>query len=319
MKPHSFLCKALFAAFILLGFCSCTQVSETGSYAGYDDSSAWVSQLDAAIESGKDYGRSDLKLVGYSHRGNITSQEDLDEILLEIFDDEAIIAVGEKENPNFFKVGELKKTAQPSEEGNKEVISIREIVATGTDIIDLTWKCKGKVYRSVAIASDTEGILYDNIGLFVMDSSQKKEYSGPKRTTTTRSEPQDSALVNREVSWSVSDERYNLLHIFLYSYMLYCNSTFDGHGIWVDAVLGAEHKSSAGWSCDAEIRTVGGEKNITKYHDFAWAYAYGSGTAINIGFDGLSFTIPRGSTGASGTISHTINDLAFDNDSTVAQ
>ena len=74
--------------------------------------------------------------------------------------------------------------------------------------------------------------------------------------------------------------------------------------ILIDRNLNATHSAAYGFTCTADVRTVSGTLNSSKYHEFAWGYSYGSGVSVSLGWNGSGFTISGGGQGATGIEIH---------------
>ena len=78
-------------------------------------------------------------------------------------------------------------------------------------------------------------------------------------------------------------------------YYIHVTSAFNRYGRLAYRKCDSDSDASWGWQCKADAKTLSGEVNVSDFHEFAWAWAYGTGkTTIQIGFAGNGFTITGG-------------------------
>lgn len=165
------------------------------SYAGRiaDPPATWQQQLESLKANSVKTGAGDndaLKLVGYSHKGVIKSEDEKFRILDAMFSEESpiLIPLGRVDVPvdtvrcgntcvvervgkyeyDIITVGRLGAIADslgvinPIPQAKSEIASL---MAVGFDLIELQWEFKGRRYTNLGLASnDHGGMVYDTVG-----------------------------------------------------------------------------------------------------------------------------------------------------------
>ena len=148
----------------------------------------------------------------------------------------------------------------------------------GMETIELEWCRNGKTYRSWAVAEKGGRIVFENIGCLIADMESMEQCD------------RDSAESEREKVFERSCTLKNLLGMELYSYSMYCRSSFGEDGILKSVQMCAKQSSAFGWYCSADIYTEDGAIDQDAYHLCHWKN---------------EVTPPWGSTvGESGTFTH---------------
>ena len=228
-----------------------------------------------------------LKLVRYSLRRNVNPLEDIDYIINTIFDDDADIAIFDGKELIITKVKNLKRPATEEEISNSDA---RLSFMMGNALVDLFYEYQGKMYISVALVSDTEGVLYDNIGSRII-------YEGRPFGPVRDDPPIDTTGVEGQDTSSVVVKNFYKGHVYSnflgdeVSYSMECTSSFDSNGILIHRHLNCKAHSSIFMKCQAQIATLHGELFVSNYHEFAWAYGYGTNINISLAPSGIGFTI----------------------------
>ena len=149
---------------------------------------------------------------------------------------------------------------------------------TGMEAIELEWCRNGNTYRSWAVAEKGGRIVFENIGCLIADMESMEQCD------------RDSAESEREKVFERSCTLRNLLGMELYSYRMYCRSSFGEDGILKSVQMRAKQSSAFGWHCSADIYTEDGTIDQDAYHLCYWKN---------------EVTPPWGSTvGESGTFTH---------------
>lgn len=282
-----------------------------------------------------------LQLKGYTYRGKLDTQAKIDSIKVELFGDDAIKLSYLGLWKDGFALLSLKVTrdhyrecqvAFPIDQVREEfesthIFSLAFCLGMNVDIIDLEWAYGGKAYRSVALASATKGIVYDNIGHYLIDQveevdktfawdtdaglSLQSQLAGAEANDEeyTDVEMQSSLPANRllEGNTTVVTTRKkkiykNLWGEALYGYHLICHSVFDKQGILIGWETVSKSFSCAGYSCDAALENV---VLNPRYHEFSWAYSMGEGAGSAVQWTGERFDI-SGMEHGTGTLVHRI-------------
>ena len=183
------------------------------------------------------------------------------------------------------------------------------------EMVDLKWLYKGKTYHSTAIVSNEHGgFVYEHIGYRVIDaeegSFQEDDYSemNSLRTKTSSegdgSDPNPGGGSDIILRFTKMNSVKNAAGMVVATYNITVRSVFNSAGILIDRNLNATHSAAYGFTCTADVRTVSGTLNSSKYHEFAWGYSYGSGVSVSLGWNGSGFTISGGGQGATGIEIH---------------
>lgn len=275
---------------------------------GVKKESTWQEQVKCARKETLAKSSNGITLIGFTYRGKIRNQEQILELHKLLFADTVDVVVNTGGN---YAVASVKSVRDMCRNINYDPFKHLELqldtmITLGVDVIDLEWSYKGRTVYSTAIASNEKGgILYDHIGNKIVTSKRqprKKKTVSNKDLLKTKSEEGDS---NREVITEMSDNGgYNLWGKLVWEYYIFCRSVFDSEGILCDRFTHTRKHAEGGWSCDAKIQSIGGEVNVSKYHEFAWAYAYGENITVSISWDGSGFTNTSGGSASSGTLVH---------------
>ena len=241
-------------------------------------------------------------LLNYTYKGTIESET------------ERYYVANTQEN---LTLKEAKEKAKVS--GGEPYVLIEEQLRTGIcigmEMVDLKWLYKGKTYHSTAIVSNEHGgFVYEHIGYRVIDaeegSFQEDDYSemNSLRTKTSSegdgSDPNPGGGSDIILRFTKMNSVKNAAGMVVATYNITVRSVFNSAGILIDRNLNATHSAAYGFTCTADVRTVSGTLNSSKYHEFAWGYSYGSGVSVSLGWNGSGFTISGGGQGATGIEIH---------------
>ena len=305
--------KKLYSLIIsLIVFCSCngelfsdlqSDSSEICPIAG----KTWQEQLDESIKT-KTKSDKDIYLNGYTYKGKINSRKEISKILSDMFSESsAIVHYTDSSLLNYeiVSIGSLMQSSSMIK--NNDVYGnlkskLQTIVKEGMELVELEWVYKGEIYYSTAIASNEYGgIIYDNIGTYIIKEKDNNTMQiSVQPLIKTRSESGNPSVKTFTLSYRAE----NYFGMFIYEYDITCKSYFNASGILTDRETHAYSNSALGWECEAEIKSISGEINVSNYHEFAWAYAYGLNCSITIGWNGSSYVINGGSHKAQGTEIH---------------
>ena len=268
----------------------------------------------------KTYDVDKLCLLSYAYKGIIDTEAKRQEVLKSLFADTTMV-VWYKDFWHFeiLSLKEAKEKAKVKGYDPYIVIEnqLRTAICTGMEMVDLEWRYKGKAYHSIAIVSNEHGgIVYEHIGYRVIDTEegcfQEDDYLGVNSVRTkTSSEggwPDPNPSLGNEsgkiLRFTKMNSIKNLAGLKVATYNITVRSEFNNAGVLIDRNLNATHSANLGYNCTADVRTVSGTLYSSKYHEFAWGYAYGSGVSVSLGWNGSGFTISGGGQGATGTEIH---------------
>lgn len=115
-----------------------------------------------------------IALKSYTFRKTLETNEDVDDVIREIFSPEAAIVEGGcRDFTSVTTIGAIRRT-----EAAKDATDIVEIIKSGMHVFDLVWKRGDSELRSVAVTTDDD-IVHDNIGtrlLFFGDMIKQNAY-----------------------------------------------------------------------------------------------------------------------------------------------
>lgn len=269
-----------FVYFLILVIVSCSR------YTSVENQPNWKNQLDKLIiETQND----SLALEAYSYRDSISSEIDFEELLKELFNENAVVAFGTIDRPYITTMGEVLVKQEIGDASFK----MEDYLRKGTGIVDTKWRCGKEIYNTAAVVSE-EGVIYDNIGWYLVKHEN----------TRTKADNDSTNTSNGSVDFSLSDECTNSFGVTLYRYVIWCTSVFGEDGVLISKDLSASSEQDFGWSCDASIVSVAGEPFVSLYHTFSWAYAYNFGSSVSISYNGVGFSFHGSGHKASGTETH---------------
>lgn len=250
----------------------------------------------------------DLYFIGYTHKGTVKSKEEIPLIVKQLFSDDSFIA--QYVNNGTLEVVSVKTVVQKAKSLNSNnpfpniMSQLKDSIRVGMELIELEWSYKGNRFSSMAIASnDRGGIIYDLIGSLIIG---EVVYSGCDSDIAvplikTRAEPGGGSEERRFVKGQTILNNWGAEVV---SFGLACSSSFENN-ILVDRRLYAFHKAAIGWACEADIKTISGEIDVSNYHEFAYGYVYGSSFSnVSLSFGGFSFSISGGQAGETDTVIH---------------
>lgn len=271
---------------------------------------AWETQLETVRNRSVSVTRSSsftgLTLKDYAFKGTIKSEKDLQKAVEKIFNDEAEFAFEDEGRIVFAKIKDIKVPATEEELKENNVLNF---IKVGMSLVELYWEYEGMPHTSLAVVSDRDGVIYDNIGTRVPapvemlnDIPDSLGEVGGVPVDTLAVDDDTSAIVTR--SFECSDSRSTILG-HLYSYEISVTSMFDGSSVLVGKDIQYYSRGSFGYKCEAVAKTDHGTEFQHKFHDFSWAYAYGSAVSFTIKAEEVGFTITGGGTHGGGSHTHT--------------
>ena len=306
---------SVFLSIMALFFASCsTEILQDPEFLHVDRNEidsfqhTWQEQVEYAKSKGLTKTSSDdIVLIKYIYKGKIENQKQISELLEQMLSDEIeVVTYLDGINYDIVPLKVVRENAKlRNMDDPRESLKVRldSIIKLGMEVIDLEWSYKGRSVYSTAIASNKQGgILYDHIGyMIVTPSNRNVETISDVNLIKTRSESFGGDFT---MTTDVSDSGSNKYGQILWRYSIYCSSTFDGNGILRNRNKHATSHAENGWRCDARIETISGEIGISDYHEFEYAYAYGTDQTISIGWNGTGFTISGGGTKATCSLVH---------------
>jgi len=176
-------------------------------------------------------------------------------------------------------------------------------------MLELTWVCKGQLIKTIALVDNNEGIIYDNIASYAINYKTKNDKIEKNQILKRPLTRADTELVNMtfadsiaaDTSYSVftqsdiSDEIELITGKKAWWYFIQVTSAFNRYGRLGYRNIKTDSDCALGWQCQADAKTISGELNVSDYHEFAWAWAYGNGgTTIHISFLGNGFSVTGG-------------------------
>lgn len=291
-------------------FLSCTESFDVDSTR--QKTSAWMRQIDHAVSLGEIVANNNnhLALKEYRYIGMIGDDAAKKAVVNDIFSDNANIIVNDV-NGKTFGVTQWNNRQLFSDEYKNNLLStVEERIRIGkTGVLELTWSYNGQPLQSLALVDDGEGIIYDNIASYAVNYKATKTMAKSRkilRRPFTRAETElvnsafaDSIAADTSVRIFVQQDQSQQIELVTgkraWWYFIEVKSAFNRYGRLVYRNCYADSGQALGWQCEADAKTVSGELNVSDYHEFAWAWAYGNGgTTINIGFAGNGFTITGG-------------------------
>lgn len=142
-----------------------------------------------------------LVLKEYVEDNTISSLTELNQTFDIVFDESSYMAVQDYESGSFalLTIGDLKEMSGSSMESfleqlrNQLFAHFSTYLNTGCSIklFDLTWIYEGNEINSIAFATDSNGVLYENIAYFLLDKSEENQTaeSSIAEFVNTRSDP----------------------------------------------------------------------------------------------------------------------------------
>lgn len=106
-----------------------------------------------------------LRLVNYSDRGPVNTQQEMENVLAEMFADDAPIAQGSPENVFFYKVKDFKVPCDGNKPLDENKSLLNDHLTLGMHVVDLFWEYHGKNYHNIGLFSDE--FIFDLVGTFV--------------------------------------------------------------------------------------------------------------------------------------------------------
>lgn len=259
------LCGVSWVVFLMWNMPMAAQVSTSGRLG------TWKEQLEYALKhhgeeavKSRDGNGVGLYLKGYTYRGKIDLERELEEVKSRLFSDVAN-TVCYYDNTRYaydvVSVGLMRCLSGVM--GQTVMIdAIRndceKEMHTGMEVIELEWCKEGNTYRSWAVAEKEGRIVFENIGCLIADMESMEQCD------------RDSAESEREKVFEKSSTLRNLLGMELYSYRMYCRSSFGEDEILKSVQMHAKQSSAFGWHCSAEIHTEEGVIDQDAYHLCHW-------------------------------------------------
>lgn len=248
-----------------------------------------------------------LSLEDYKYLGDVTTEEDKQTLLEEIFGLDEYMVVANYE-ANIFDIITYGQSIEASTKDKNLYAPRKNNVASAIEnrnigIVELSWDYLGEKFKSKAIVA-TDGdkeFIYDNILSYAPVDDQYK-YDKRVECCTTRSTGSDSYMLE----FNLSDHGpYTLSLEYAWWFVIYQWTYFNSNGILTSRPNECRCSAAPGWDCEAAIGFVSGEINRTTYSEFMWGYAYGENMDVSVtGGYGVRISAPSGATTASATVSH---------------
>lgn len=300
-------------------FLSCTESFDVDSTR--QKTSEWMRQIDHALSLTQQVNSNDqIVLTDYNYVGYIKNETAKTAILNEVFSENSDIVLNNLEfNRSGFTTWGDKQYFSDDYRNNLLSKVADQIEPNKTQTVELIWSYKNKTYRSTALVNDTDGIIYDNIASYAINYSAKKEQIKSHKILKRPLTRAATELVNAAFADSIAaDTSIRVFSTSDYSqevelvtgkrawwYIIEVTSAFTRNGILGYRNFKVDSDAALGWQCRAEAQTISGELRVSNYHEFAWAWAYGSGgTAIQISFLGSGFDVQGGERRSYGTEIH---------------
>ncbi len=252
----------------------------------------WESHLQYALsQSENHYEKYKLALTGYEYRGTVNTEIEKRLLIDEMFADDTYTLVYNGKGltePAMETWGNMrKKIYRYGEKLRADIES--DIVVGETDIINLEWKIEDITYHSIMIADKNGKIIYDNIGTYAIVERVSIETRGIYETGT-----RTDAAGSHCIPFNVHEYGCNAIGITQWEIKLSCYSYFNKStrvlSNWT--MSRSANPAQKGWTCDAKIKHLSGESNVSYFHEFIWGYAYGDERAPAIvQDDGSAFYI----------------------------
>lgn len=296
---------------------SFTDASNTPNHEASDyRPTTWPEQMEYAL---KFHGAKAIKtrnaksasiyLESYEYKGSILSEQDLVEVKDKLCGDNAyIVLYSDLANKQYeiVTIGEIRqRCAEAGIPMKLDSVSkvLDDSLQIGMEVIECTWNYNGNSYTSTAVAHKDGSILYETIGYYLLEdnptASTEIETYIPRIKKRTESDPYAPVFY-----YSGSGTTFWGLSVM--SYEFFCESSFYRDGVLRAVDMYAQYHTLIGWSGTADIQTTGGIIDSTKFHTFAWGYAYSALATVELTFSKGGFTISGGADGETGTETHRI-------------
>lgn len=301
-------CLGIFSAAFIL---SCSKSDDVAG-TRLKLTSKWKHQVDHAISISEleSNNGNRLSLVDYKYLGVIKDAAMLDAIMDDIFADNAHIILNDIKGKSFGAAMWGDKQLFSDDYKNDLALTIKDHIQIGkTGLLELTWSYNGQPIKSTALVDNDEGIVYDNIASYAVNYKATKEVVQSRKVFKrpfTRAETEhvnavfaDSVAADTSIREFVQQDQSQDIELIsgkkAWWYYIHVTSAFNRYGRLAYRKCDSDSDASWGWQCKADAKTLSGEVNVSDFHEFAWAWAYGTGkTTIQIGFAGNGFTITGG-------------------------
>lgn len=171
--------KNAFRVWIFLSLISCNSTSLLSSIKQVEKSypeykiPIWQKQLEYIKNKDKtnDGQIKKIYLVNYIHCGTINSEDEKEIVIEQLFSDTT--SVVQYLDDKTFEIIPLKSATQKN--GNWATAmkaQLKVLINVGMELIEAKWHYKDNTYYSLIIASNEQGVIYDNIGYFILESTQ---------------------------------------------------------------------------------------------------------------------------------------------------
>ena len=250
----------------------------------------WETHLQYALSQSEDhYKNYKIALTGYEYRGTINTEIEKQLLIDEMFADNTYTLVYNGKGltePTMETWGNMRKKIYHY--GEKLQANIESDIVIGeTEIINLEWKIEDMTYHSIMIADKNGEIIYDNIGTYAIVERVSIETRGVQEIET-----RTDAAGNYRIPFKKYEYGANSIGITQWEIILDCYSYFNKSTIILTEWTMRRHANPVkrGWTCDAKIKHLSGEPNVSYYHEFIWGYAYGDERApATVQDDGSAF------------------------------
>lgn len=170
--------KTTFRIWIFLSLISCKSTYLMSSLKQVENNhpaqehSIWQKQLERIKNKDKindnQTSTNEIYLINYVHSGTINSESEKKSVIEQLFADTTSIV--QYLDNRTFEIIPLKLAIQKNKNWITTVKAQLEIyINIGMELIEAKWYYKGNTYYSLIIASNEQGVIYDNIGYFILE------------------------------------------------------------------------------------------------------------------------------------------------------
>jgi len=289
----------------------------------------WQRQLELIIENNDRIEKNNLSLINYKYLGKINSIAELEKIKLDIVNN-AVFPI--YHSPDSFELGNIEDIAPEyikKEVLDKLIINSKHSIATSTlanrksnysqyffeagtmSAIKLEWMYKDEILNTIAIVSDKNGIIYDNLlyfvhFVFVKEDSEKSkiDVSEPSpRLKSGNEHPEDGWGKYQFTKWELG---INVFGGVLWEYDIRVSVPWTRENGIVSitsfSIDRAFSSGNFGWNCEADARSISIQTGAYGHAHFAWAWAYRYLLSVVITWNGVTFTFSGGGTSDKGEV-----------------
>lgn len=163
MKTKAIIISLFFCLFMGASFLCGATPHFSGSQP--TDSVLWKQQLDMIKKNTAEYHLGYI-LTGYKYIGKISTEEDLERVKLAILDGTGYpaVAYGKTTLMSLKEFSSIdKEQAENARKAVRTYLDQMLRLRLGLEEVELEWTCDGTIYKTVCVASDTLGVIYENV------------------------------------------------------------------------------------------------------------------------------------------------------------